>query len=405
MKVKLLDTYEKDAPKYFYRTRHLRLENHGVTFETPLRALNNTDFNAKAMAPSTAILKSPVSGVFKNLNSGEVEDLLTTNAASTKMIASIEAFSHKMQYSDIVFASIQPPGTAIETILASDRAKEKFLRLVFRIQKEAGLKVISVPWLRLSTEKTLEEYRRIDRESYEEPMFFLDCEADPRQLKEISEYLATLVDTERIHLIGARYIPVRRALTSYDTLWEAFREKNVALVLSNAPRFEPDASNLSGVHMGQFVLGDILSTKVSRNRPKNKKEDQDNSDSTDSQRTREDKDLPLDEPDIHTILRFFDRGSLTVNPILGEPPERWTARVLGELDEPQARLALEHYEEAAEDDNKLRALNAFSRVHESVSSEKEFNVSRELIGKGEAEEYIGKKSVLGHELRSTRKRN
>ena len=403
MRVKLLDTYEKDAAKYFYRTRHLRLEHHGAIFETPLRALNNTDFNAKATAPSIAVLRSPISGIFKNLNRGEVEDLLTTNSVAERMIASIEAFSQKMQYSDYVFADIQPPRNAIETILASDKTKEKFLRIAFKIQKEAGMKYISVPWLRLSTERTLEEYRRIEHESEEEPVFFLDCAADPSQLKEISDYLSTLVDTERIHIVGVRYTPARKAIASYDALWEAFRDRNVAVILSDVPRFEQDAGNLSGVHMNQFVLGDILSPKVSRNRPKGIKEDSASQGNV-AREAIDEEELPPVQADIHSILRFFDRKSLTVNPILGEPRERWVERVLMDLDEPQAKLALEHYQEAAVDDDKLRALNAFSRVHESVSSEKEFAVSRELIGKGEAEEYIKGKTVLDHELKSTRKR-
>jgi len=403
MKVRSLGSYEEDAPKYFYRARHLRLEHHGSTFETPLRVLNNTDFNAKGNAPSTAVLRSPVSGIFKNLNRKEVEQLLTLNTASERLITSLDTFTQKMQYSDFIFASIQPPASAITTTLSSDSVKDKFLRMVFKVQKEAGLESLTVPWLRLSTEQTLEMYRRVDRESDAEPIFMLDASADPRQLKTLSEYLTGLIDTERIHMIGVRYRPVRKALASYDTMWEALRDKDVAVVLSEVPRYEQDSANLSGAHMNQFVLGDILATKVSRSHTDGKDGGAGGSIGVGAARLSIRPEKPSTVEELKEVLRFFDRRDLIVRPVLNQSEAEWSSRVLSELNEPQLKLALENYKEAVNDPSKLKALNAFSRVHETVTSQKEFELSRRFVGKGEAAEYLEGKETLSRSLRSTRR--
>jgi hypothetical protein len=73
------------------------------------------------------------------------------------------------------------------------------------------------------------------------------------------------------------------------------------------------------------------------------------------------------------------------------------------LNEPQLKQALQNYKEAANDPSKLKSLNAFSRVHETVTSQKEFEVSKRFIGKGEAAEYLEAKDILTRSLGNTRR--
>jgi hypothetical protein len=91
-------------------------------------------------------------------------------------------------------------------------------------------------------------------------------------MEKISKFLVNQVETERIQSIGILYEPVRKAIGSYDILWEYFKDQNVALLLSDITRYNPNLNNISPSHLNEFIIGDLFMPKVYAGGGSNKKE-------------------------------------------------------------------------------------------------------------------------------------
>jgi len=381
MKVEVLNVEES---KYLYSTRILKIGLHGKTIETPLRVLTHADLNAKSEIPSEVMLPSEISAVFRRLTTNETKKILDKNKYIERIIKSLEDYRQRMQHSLIVFSILQPAGTAIGDILINEKLKDRFMKLVLKIQLNAGLDYITVPWLNFSPEKTIAVFKKIERALEKipgrEPIFCVDVSLDPPKLERVIEFIRDLSTTGIIHFLGLLYRPAREALASYELLWDMLKETNIAVILAGVERYDEDLMNISGVHMHEFILGDILVPEVKR--PFGLKKAR--------------------EKRIEERVRFFVRRSLQVFPIARLSKTNWIDEVTELIKDRRVKQILENYPEAEKDDEKRKVLTSVSKVHEYLASYQEFDYSREFIYKGEPDEYIKEKDTLYDVLRIVR---
>jgi hypothetical protein len=378
MKVKV-KIVEDDESTFFYNARSLELKPRSKSISTPFRVLTNGDLNAKAKMPSEIALPSPISGIQKQLTQNDVNKILNENKYSEGLIGKLENELERMQLSQIGYPLIYPAQSAISKILVNDRIKNTFLRRLFSIQHQAKMPMLSVPWLDYTPEKAIAAYKTIINSTEEELIFFIPAKIPPTNMEKISKFLVNQVETERIQSIGILYEPVRKAIGSYDILWEYFKDQNVALLLSDITRYNPNLNNISPSHLNEFIIGDLFMPKVYAGGGSNKK-----------------------ELHVASKLRVFNKKTLTVNPIERYSEELWINDVLANINDQHIETKLRNYQEAENNSEKYNILNSIAKVHEFVSSSEEFKNSQEFIAKNEIPDYINEREILKESLKSTK---
>lgn len=386
MKVK---TSNIDEREYYYSSRSVEIQLAGKTIKTPERALINTELNAKSNIPLEIPLPSDISMISRRLHREELMDFLSENRKSENLIKYIEGYKLRMQHSDLFFALIQPTTPAIDAIRGNERLTNKFIRMITRVEEIAGLEFITLPWLGTSASKTVEVFSGISDLMEKEPIFFLDItEEHLRSEEDINGIVDCIIDlnsTERIHFLGLIYKPIQKALASYDLLWEKLRNLDIAIILADVKRYEVNYRNLSGLHLQEFVLGDVISTE----QPGFGGGKKNNGNQKEERRKKR----------IADTLRFFREESLQVSSIREIGEVDWIDEISEEFKDSRVRDALEHYDEAQDDEEKRKTLSSISKVHEFIASSREFDKSREYISRGETKDYIEEKEPLKDVLR------
>jgi len=383
VKVRYVDEGESDL---FYTARSVEIKPTSKTIKTPIRVLTNGDLNAKAGAPLEISLEAPIAGIHKPLNKNDVNGIFTKNNTSEKIIKWIEGFLQQMQHSKVVFPLIQPPKNSFDEILISDKVKRTFFRLIYQIQKQAGLDNICVPWLNFSKEKTIEFYDEILKNSNDNYIFFLNSESKPEDISVISNYLKQQIETERIQFVGILSKPVRKVLRSYDILWDTFKESDAGLILSDIERVDtnnPNIANVSSSHFNEFIVGDAFMSKVYGG-----------GGGANVQFF------------VSHRLKIFNKDTLAVNPVERYPSdEEWISSITNTIFDPTLRNKLENYEEANSNRDKYNVLNYIAKVHEFIESSDEFRISQDYIKKEESSVYISEKQSLNSAILNSKRKN
>lgn len=385
MKIKIT-SLDDDGTNFFYSARSLEIKYTSKSIKTPFRALTNGDLNAKGNVPSDMPLYSPIGGIHKPINSKNTLQILTENDYPQKLIKNLENLSQRMQHSQVVLPIIQPARKAIVDNLISEKAKDRFIRNLFTIQKLAHLDNICIPWLDYPTKKIPSKYQTILESSDDNFIFLIDPRLRPNDLAKISQFFREQTDTGRIHFLGILYQPVENVINSYNVLWDMFKEKDVALMMVDIGRYHQDFNNLSPSHLNEFILGDIFVPRVYSG----------------SGASDDDKEKARKKRQVTERLRIFDNSTLTVSPIANYGDDSWLNLVRNEMNEDRILHKLQHYNEAQEDSNKYQILNYISKVHEFLASTKEFKHSQEYIAKEESKAYIEEKVTLDSALKSVK---
>ena len=383
MKVQL-KSIDEGNPNLFYTARYVDIKPSSKTIHTPLRIINNVELNAKAGAGIDISLDSPIAGIHKSLNNTTIKELLTTNSAPEKLIKWLENYSQQLQHSMLKLPLIQPPDNSFEGILKDKKNKDKLFRILYKIQKEANLDYICVPWFNYNVNETIKFYDTILKNCDDDFILYLNSTSNPYDLKLVSDFLKEHIESDRIHFIGVLGKPARTVINSYDTLWEGFRESNVVLLLSDMERVDVDKadnSNVSCSHLNEFIIGDLFMAKAFSGGGSKKK-----------------------EFNVYDRLKFFNRNDLSVKPIIHYPSEsEWIDDIANTLNNYNIRNKLENFEEANNNQEKYNTLNYISKIHEFVQSLNEFKISQGYIKKEESSAYIDNKNSLNVGISHTKR--
>lgn len=386
IQLRAIDESGEKKSELFYHARNLKIQITSKSFHTPIRALSNGELSAKAQIPTPISLNSNFSGIHKELFNNETKKMLSDNHFAESLIKNLENYQHRMQHGYFTFSLIQPSKNAVDTHLINDSLKISFLRRIIDIQSQSEMPVISIPWLYFkNTKQIIDIFNQIEKAIDNEIIFFIDIGADSSIIDEVGHYLLDLAKTGRIHFIGLLFKPRRKALISYDILWDLVKNENIALIVAGMERYDSNYLNLSTIHMNEFILGDIFLPIVKRAFP-----------STNSNENM------IKKPGINTI-RLFDRETLTL-PKFGEFDfESWKRQAIVDINDSKILNVFNNINEANEDERKLRNIGAISKIHECIASQKEITLSQEFIQNNETNEYISQKHILNDVLSRQRK--
>jgi len=376
-----------DSDKYLYRARNIKIKpSTSTTIETPIRAVTNTEMNAKASIPAELPIFADVGVVEIKLTTGRrrnITSFLRKNSSYNSVRDAAYYNLQRMVYFPLNLVLIQPSGSAILELQKAGKVSS-FLRMVIDLQlRDLGLNIVTIPWLNLPPDefiKIWKLYRDALPDNIEVVPTLKLLEAD--SLEEYLHALSQYIDQVKFIMIPYRKIETNKP--SYDTLWRYLHDKDVATILIDVKRDE--ASNIvpraSSFHYAEFIMGDITALEVPMGGGGKKPGD---------------KKKRIENPPVETKLKFFDKDKLTVETLsnlIHEKPD-WAEGILTTLNkEPFVRDALENYYEAQTEPKKLNILKAISKVHEFIESRQEFKISQKYIKQTDSIDYIKEKEAL-----------
>lgn len=388
VKVKATDT----PSPYFYPSRTLEIRVEHSKIVTPIRAATSYEYHAKMKVPTANTLESPLMIDVRRIGAVDLQNLLTKSETYGSMFKGVELNKRLGQYAKLKLTMFQPTTTpyvekgeskvkkrkkeSAMALLKTRATREKFLRFVIKMQMDAQMDLITIPFINLPFTDMCSMVTDIHRNLMklnQQPLFFVDLKyAAFRPLVEL------LVDELQSNAVGLLYKPYRDTAPNYDFLRSEYLDRDVAFIATNTNRYDLDFDDVSTMHYLPFFGNDIYAVV----RPPSIKPKE----AAGGKRTP--KTLGLGN------IRFFSRSSLKVKPIItSSSPES----ILNDFDNKDHEVLapiLRNRHEAENDLNKWYALSYLSKVHELSTSLVEFESLRKFIGQSDSKDYVKAKPSL-----------
>lgn len=378
---------------YVYPSRTIEIITTDGRILTPTRSATLYEHNQQASIPATTPIKNQISFSVKKMNKNKLMMFLKGNGLyknwAKQMTDDEDRMKHAFLRSHIVQPTTSPQiikkngkkvdeiESGVDYLVKNSNEREKFTRLILKMQNDSGLDVISVPYLRLP----LSEYKKYIRDTVKsirdqnkEPLIVFDLQYEEKGDK-FSEAISFLIKEMQIKLISFPNRAFATSAISYDTLSQN-SEADTAFITFDASRIFSRNNIISKMHCDPFIGTDIYAVKAPRYVPP---ED----DSEKFEKTKE-------------SIQFFNNDNLLVEP--SQTRIKNIDSLLEEMGEPKNNrlsMILGDYDSVGKEPEKIAVLNALSKFHELRSSTTEFNEKvQKRIKAGESSEYINEKSDL-----------
>jgi hypothetical protein len=376
-----LRTVDEFSP-FLYPSRTVELKTPRGSILTPLRAATSYEYKSKMKTPTAAPIDSPVLVNIKKLPPRDLRSLLTKNESFGELLRKVGMSNRVGQYANIRLALLQPTVTTYEQdgissmkiLQQSTSARERFLRFVVKLHQEAGMDIVTIPFIQLpfaTLRKTISELHKDLTRLGLEPLFFVDF-----AYKDFESVIRLLVDDLESKLVGLIHRRYADQPIHYDFL-RSYYKSNVAFLSVETSRYDENLDDISTMHYLPFLGNDVYAVRVPL--PFH--------DELEPQKPSRQSEPRLDK------IRFFDRKTLKIKPAgLFD-----TERILSDIkyqDQDIIRQMLDNRLEVNGDNKKYQVLNSFSKLQELNTSLLEFGDFRERIRKSETKDYIDEKEAL-----------
>jgi hypothetical protein len=384
---------------YRYPSRTLKITTPSGSFETPLRAATHYEYRSRIRMTAKATIDTPVAVNSRKMNCNQLISFLNNNQSFEPLLRRIELFRHISQYASLRLALVQPTTTSdpedrlppAMSVLQNDAMlRDRFLRFLVKLQQDAGLNQITVPFLELpftDLRSIIIDLHKSITSMNLEPVFFVDLRQQEQDFKSLIELLTDTLESKLVGLIYRRWY---QAPVNYDFLSQTYCDRDVAFLCAHVDRYDVRFDDVSTPHFLPFYGADIYAVQAPP--PFHDERNIGSQQGTQQETSRLDK------------IRFFDRGNLKVKPIsstLFDP-----ATILADMkleDRQYSKEILENRQEANNDQEKYLTLNSLSKFHELLSSTREFQDVRKYIGEGSARVYVQGRVSLEPALAPIRK--
>jgi len=398
--VKIKSVDEKSP--YFYPTRTLEIKTTGERIITPTRASTIYEYNQKITVPDIHPIDNPFSLSVRKMNVTSVQNFLEANGSYKRLFENVINEDDMMKYSSFRASIIQPTinsykmkdkktkklktvTSACDYLFREKALRNKFLRLVIKLQLDAELDVITIPYLKMPWSEYKNMVTDVSKELWKqekEPMFVFDLNLPERGAFE--DMLSFFIESADVKLLAFPHKSYSSAAISYYTLSQ-YAHKDVAFISFDVLRTFSRTNNISKMHTAPFIGTDVYAINTPRFVP--------------------DPDKPKVERTSESI-KFFNQPNLLIEP----SAKRLThpSQILKEMDEAGDKPLLRVLEEVihkSNDQNRLKIVNAISKVHELKVSTKEFGTIQKRIKSDESAEYVKEKIILKNTLGSIKKRS
>lgn len=367
--VQLKETREgKSNSPYFFKNRVVEIITDKGKFQTPSRVNTRSEYVARSKVPLSESLNLDLAIDFRELTVEQTEQIIDESSDCIKNLIDLAGqFNDITQRSIFKFSTFQPPKEKLSVMTLPEKIKFADFQADL-LQRRFGNGIISYPFLNFSISdyKNFIDERNIRDENHS-TIFTLDMNMEPKDFRELIEYLTNSNEPTIISLINRpwRDYPIQHNIVSsfYD------REK-VVFFGSQVERIEP-TSNSSNLHALAFGSGfDLVSLYQARGGGGSKI-------------------LSLDK------IKFFNPENLSISSVenaLLEPSrdivKEFNFSVHNKEDEDYASMILNGYQGGLNHPKKHQILYYLARTHEAITSPKIFEITREKIIKNEIEDYI-----------------
>jgi hypothetical protein len=379
VKVKSID----DSSKYLYPNRNIEIKTPKQNIMTPTRASTDSEYRKKALIPTDIPIENPVSITIEELPARQFDRLMNENGYYAKLINRVELKNRLSQYSNFDLVLLKPtksdkkdeinrePRYSPMTLLKQNpKLRDRFLRIIIMMQQEAGLDLISIPFIELPFHEYSQVAVHVNQAievKNQQPIFFVDM-----NYKDFGKTIDLLVNDLQSNVVGLYFQSYRRAHLSYEALRE-YIDKDVAFFAVQVERI--GLNEISTMHYLPFFGNDIYAVE----KPRGFLE-------------KDEMGKPKKIMYRPEYVRLFDKNSLCIRHITVIPS------VVEHLSDeyskdPVIPTVLRNFREADTKD-KYEILSAFSRVSELRASSTEFMTFREYVKQRSTKDYLEEKPIL-----------
>lgn len=398
-----------DKSQYFYASRTIEIQTSQGRILTPARASTLYEFNQKMAIPAITPIDNPISISVRKMNWKKLKIFLNQNGLYKNWFRQIIDSEDVMKYSPFRAHMIQPTtspiilknpnGTTqkdakgktktepsgVEYLAQNPSLRDRFVRLVIKMQLDAGLDIITIPYLRLPIseyEKFITSITNEIRSQNKEPLFIFDLDYQKRGDR-FEDAMSFFIKKSDIKLMAFANRSFTSAPISYDVLSQ-YVTKDVAFFTYEVEREDKRNAEISKMHCFPFIGNDVYSVKTPRYVPDPNKPE--------VEATKE-------------AIKFFNPSNLLIeqSAIRLKQPKR----VLEEMKESGDKWLndiIGDYDIIGKDQDKIKVINALSKIHELKTSSAEFNELQKRVKSNESTEYIKEKTYLSSTLIELKKK-
>lgn len=384
-----------------YKSRTLSIKAKGTaSIKTPIRIINNQEIRAKGMAPAEVSLNSIAGIVDIEVGKKTLEEkFLLDNGYINSLVYKCNKYNATFTYFPLKMFYVHLTDDA-NTLFSTwdDEKQEKFIRILWRIFTLVGLDTFVLP----SFNVNLDRYKELIKYTLALIEPTLDSKlnnielvicVDPAYdkldglLKFIKE---EYIDTKISNAVAIKARSAQSNIIGYDSLSHVLFDKEVLILpLGVNRRILKDGYDLSAAHYDSLELGDAFSLRLSRLPPK---------------------DESKPEPDVQDIIRFFQKEDVRVKKfrevLVSNSVESFAENIITDLGNINTdnrdfiRTSILNWNKvnSTKDEQTKQAqigiFSALSKVHEVVTSNKEFSYMQKFISQRDTSDYINEKDEL-----------
>jgi len=390
-----LENQEK-GDKLFYQARTLKLKIGSTSYTTPMRFINHQEMNSKINLPADVPIINACGTFKKVIDPNSFLKIKKSNGYNQHIIKTLEFWNEPFSYFPLKAVCFRPSDKLQQEINNLSKALN-FLREIFEFLRWSNhnFNLLIIPFFLNLPSREAEEYIKwlskneekiIEKTKVESIVFTLDpAYKNVTALEKMLINILETLQTKNDRIIGIIHRKVPTYLASFKMFWNNLYEKDICVWNISVDRSLRYLYNLSGPHYNSFVTGDVFSLRPIRVFG------------------------PITKP-VSVTTRFFLKDKLTIekfaNIIQEKGEEKALELIYNEFTEMvKNRRHIRYIKNTIENwrmietepnlvEEKKRIFSSLSRMHEILSSTKEFQKLSRYIKNSEVNEYIKAKSFL-----------
>jgi hypothetical protein len=379
-----------------FKVRALDLKINGSEVRSPIRVVNQQEMSSKANLPSEIAVETPIGIMDVRVSNDRLSNFLTNNGYVSRLIGKLQTNYPMFIHFPFKGILIQPTDEANTTLSNNSKLRNNFYRLTWQITQFTEFNAYILPFIQSplsELKKMIKKFLENNFESNKEIIVSID--PSYKKINELLRFIDNeLVQTKTINSVSILNRSLKSNLISYNNIWDTFYERRIMMLGVGLDRALADFYNLSGPHLESFFVGDAFSLRTF-------------------------KAFSSEEKPVEAMTKFFLKKNLTVSKfseILTSYKnfDNFVDEIIsdfdktGQKDKEYIKKSLNNWQSINDETDKgkrvkkIRIFSSLSKVHEIISSNKEFSVVQDYIRKNEAEDYIKQQSVLKKVISSTK---
>ena len=372
-----------DKSPYGYPKRTIEIKTKEGTIQTPTRSITNHEYRQKEIIPAGIQFQGNSSFFLERMSRKKLELFLTSDSPFENLFKRIRIQNERSQHVPLNLAMIKPSITrtkneegkilknsSMDLLVSSERHREKFLRMIIKLQQASNMNTITIPSLNLQLsemKKVMKEITEFITKDGSTPVFFFELG------KNFPELLKYATHDLQIQLIGINYKKYTSAIQSYEAMRDVY-DKDVAFFVANTSRADPSFDEISTMHYLPFLSNDIFSSFIPT--PKITTDIKSEQESVVQNK--------LDQ------VKLFDKTELKIRKITKGFDKNQILKQMDKFEDVRLTEMLDNFQDAGKPNQttKLNELKAFSKIHEVMASSSEFDTFREHIKDRSTKDYV-----------------